>query len=61
MDLGRSSLPGSWPGVGLAANSLYELSVMRGIFQGKRRKVMQQKMMASDQMSTSSALYSFES
>lgn len=56
VDLGRSSLLGSWPGVGLAANSLYELSVMRGIFQGKRRRVMQQKMMARDQMSTSSAL-----
>jgi hypothetical protein len=41
----------SVPGVGGDANSLYELSVIRGIFQGKRRKDMQQKIMASDQIS----------
>jgi hypothetical protein len=39
------------PGVGGDAKSLYELSVMRGIFQGKRRRDMQQKMIASDQIS----------
>lgn len=33
------------------AKRRYELSVMRGIFQGKRRRDMQQKMMARDQMS----------
>jgi hypothetical protein len=41
----------SVPGVGGEANSLYELSVIRGIFQGKRRKDMQQKIIASDQIS----------
>lgn len=41
----------SVPGVGVEANSLYELSVIRGIFHGNRRRDMQQKMMASDQIS----------
>ena len=41
----------SVPGVGAEAKSLYELSVMRGIFQGNRRRDMQQKMIASDQIS----------
>jgi len=41
----------SVPGEGGAANSLYELSVVRGIFHGNRRNDMQQKMIASDQMS----------
>jgi hypothetical protein len=41
----------SVPGVGVDAKSLYELSVIRGIFQGKRRRDMQQKMIASDQIS----------
>jgi hypothetical protein len=41
----------SVPGVGGEAKSLYELSVMRGIFHGNRRNDMQQKMIASDQIS----------
>lgn len=41
----------SVPGVGAEANSLYELSVMRGIFHGNLRNDIQQKMMASDQIS----------
>ena len=41
----------SVPGVGGDANNLYELSVMRGIFHGNRRKDMQQKIMANDQIS----------
>lgn len=41
----------SVPGVGGAAKSLYELSVMRGSFQGNLRSDIQQKMMASDQIS----------
>lgn len=41
----------SVPGVGVDANSLYELSVMRGIFHGNRLRDIQQKMMASDQTS----------
>lgn len=41
----------SVPGVGGDAKSLYELSVNRGIFQGKRRNDMQQKIIASDQIS----------
>jgi hypothetical protein len=39
------------PSFGGATKSLYELSVRRGAFQGNRRSVMQQKMMASDQIS----------
>lgn len=42
----------SVPGVGVDANILYELSVIRGIFQGNRLNDIQQKMIASDQMST---------
>jgi len=41
----------SVPGVGGDAKSLYELSVIRGIFHGNRRSDIQQKMMASDQIS----------
>lgn len=41
----------SVPGVGGDAKSLYELSVIRGIFQGNRRSDMQQKIMARDQIS----------
>ncbi len=41
----------SVPGVGGEAKSLYEFSVMRGIFQGNRRNDMQQNMMANDQIS----------
>lgn len=48
---GSEILDSSVPGVGGDAKSLYELSVMRGIFQGKRRRDMQQKMIASDQIS----------
>jgi hypothetical protein len=39
------------PSLGGDTKSLYELSEMRGAFQGKRRSVMQQKIMASDQIS----------
>jgi hypothetical protein len=39
------------PSFGGETNSLYELSDTRGAFQGNRRNVMQQKMIASDQMS----------
>jgi hypothetical protein len=41
----------SVPGVGGDAKSLYELSVIRGIFHGNRRSDMQQKIIASDQIS----------
>lgn len=47
--------------MGSVANSLYELSVILGIFQGNRRNVMQQKIMASDHISTAAASYSFAS
>ena len=36
---------------GFATKSLYELSDIRGAFHGNRRRVMQQNMMARDQMS----------
>ncbi len=48
---GSDTLRTPVPGVGGDANSLYELSVMRGIFQGNRRNAMQQKMIAKDQIS----------
>lgn len=48
---GLSPLRMSVPGVGGDAKSLYELSVILGIFHGNLRKDMQQKMMANDQMS----------
>lgn len=41
----------SVPGVGGDANSLYELSVILGIFQGNLLNDMQQKMIARDQIS----------
>jgi hypothetical protein len=41
----------SVPGVGGDAKSLYELSVILGIFHGNRRRDMQQNMIASDQIS----------
>jgi hypothetical protein len=41
----------SVPGVGVEAKSLYELSVIRGIFHGNLLNDIQQKIMASDQMS----------
>lgn len=55
--LGRTNCFGSCPGVGSDAKSLYELSVILGTFQGNLRKDMQQKMMASDQMSTAEGSY----
>jgi hypothetical protein len=39
------------PSLGGDTKSLYELSEIRGAFQGNRRSVMQQNMIASDQMS----------
>ena len=39
------------PSLGGETKSLYELSEMRGAFQGNRRSVMQQNMIARDQMS----------
>jgi hypothetical protein len=45
--------------VGCVVKSLYELSDVFGHFQGKRRSVMQQKIIASDQTSTSCASYFF--
>jgi hypothetical protein len=47
----------SAPGVEGDAKSLYELSVKRGIFHGNRRSDMQQKMMASDQISAGCGSY----
>jgi hypothetical protein len=41
----------SVPGVGADAKSLYELSVIRGIFHGNLRNDMQQKIIARDQIS----------
>lgn len=41
----------SVPGLGGDAKSLYELSVIRGIFHGNRLNDIQQKMMARDQIS----------
>lgn len=41
----------SVPGVGGDAKSLYELSVIRGIFQGNRRSDMQQNIIAIDHIS----------
>lgn len=41
----------SVPGLGGDANSLYELSVILGIFQGNLRNDIQQKIIARDQMS----------
>lgn len=64
VDLGRRRGSGSGtgvPGVGLETNNLYELSVMRGCFHGKRRKVIQQKMIASDQTSVGRGSYFFSS
>lgn len=49
------------PGVGVETNSLYELSVVRGCFHGKRRKVIQQKMIASDHTSVGRGSYFFSS
>jgi hypothetical protein len=49
------------PGVGGAANSLYELSINRGCFHGNRRNDMQQKMIANDQMSVAVGSYFFSS
>lgn len=43
--------------VGDDAKSLYELSVIRGIFQGKRRRDMQQNMIARDQISAGRGSY----
>lgn len=45
------------PGVGADANSLKELSVRRGAFQGKRRRDMQAKITAKDQMSVGCGSY----
>lgn len=45
------NLVNSVPGVGGEAKSLYELSVIRGIFQGNLRRDMQQKIIANDQIS----------
>ena len=39
------------PSLGGETKSLYELSETRGAFHGNRRSVIQQNMMASDQMS----------
>lgn len=39
------------PSLGGETKSLYELSETRGAFHGKRRNVMQQNIMANDQMS----------
>jgi len=49
------------PGVGGETNSLYELSTSRGCFQGNLRSVMQQKMIARDQMSVAVGSYFFSS
>jgi hypothetical protein len=49
MDLG--------PSFGGETKSLYELSEIRGAFHGNRRNVMQQKMMASDQISVGCGSY----
>lgn len=54
---GSTSFLGSCPGVGSDAKSLYELSVVRGTFHGKRRSVMQQYIMAKDQISTAVGSY----
>jgi hypothetical protein len=45
--------------VGWVMNSLKELSVDLGHFHGKRRKVIQQNIIARDQMSTFCASYCF--
>jgi hypothetical protein len=45
------------PSFGGAMKSLYELSEIRGAFQGKRRNVMQQNIIASDQMSVGCGSY----
>jgi len=44
-------------GVGGDANNLYELSVIRGIFQGNLRSDMQQKIIARDQISAGCGSY----
>lgn len=49
------------PGVGVETKSLYELSLTRGCFQGNRRRLMQQKMMARDQISVGRGSYFFSS
>jgi hypothetical protein len=49
------------PGVGAETNNLYELSVTRGCFQGNRRSVMQQNMMAKDHISVGRGSYFFSS
>ena len=48
---------GALMGEGGDAKSLYELSVIRGFFQGNLRSDMQQKMMASDQISAGCGSY----
>lgn len=45
------------PSLGGDTKSLYELSDMRGAFHGNRRSVMQQNMMARDQMSVGCGSY----
>jgi hypothetical protein len=45
------------PGVGGDTKSLYELSTMRGCFHGNLRRVMQQKIIANDQMSVAVGSY----
>lgn len=47
----------SVPGDGAAAKSLYELSVMRGIFHGKRLRDIQQNIIARDQISVGCGSY----
>jgi hypothetical protein len=45
------------PSLGGETKSLYELSESRGAFHGNRRSVMQQNMMASDQISVGCGSY----
>lgn len=45
------------PSLGGDTNNLYELSDTLGAFHGNRRNVMQQKMMASDQISVGCGSY----
>jgi hypothetical protein len=45
------------PSLGGDTKSLYELSEIRGAFHGKRRRVIQQNIIASDQMSVGCGSY----
>lgn len=64
MDRGRrfGSASGTGvPGVGWETKSLKELSVRRGCFHGNRRSVMQQNIIARDQISVGRGSYRFSS